>query len=388
MNLAERIQDYLRRLTPLTRSCLLTELDRLEASGVEMPGAAEVQAKLRAEFRKDGPTKTLASNPARYFFAPLEPLLVDGAPEHANSGRIQRGTLAAIWEWINRDLLPTMARDYVTGINELVAADKQRDARQAAAAFQTKVVKYLESTLGTPDGVDRTRAKLAIYTASPAAYSDLIKMRCVLRARDALAKFADALPATIDKFEEARLSKVAGLLDAFGKEHAEEIPFALALVALRLKTPWQLIYLATKAAPSKKAADIAATPYAITVSMVMDRLDDKRLALRVALKSNRILVAKEILTWIYDTEDALRSRIDLLDESDWGKRLDHLMDAIAALVQSEVSRFPDKLGHVLGSRSRRRHSWSGRLTSLAGKGRDALSGGMKKLVGQTEKSAG
>jgi hypothetical protein len=388
MNLAERIQDYLRRLTPLTRSCLLTELDRLEASGVEMPGAAEVQAKLRAEFRKDGPNKILASNPVKYFFAPLEPLLVEGAPDHANSGRIQRGTLTAIWEWISRDLLPTMARDYVNGINDLVAADKQRDARQAAAAFQTKVVKYLESTLGTQDGVDRTRAKLAIYTASPAAYSDLIKMRCVLRARDALAKFADALPAAIDKFEDARLSKVAGLLDAFGKEYAEEIPFALALVALRLKTPWQLIYLATKAAPSKKAADIAATPYAITVSMVMDRLDDKRLALRVALKSNRILVAKEILTWIYDTEDALRSRIDLLDESDWGKRLDHLMDAIAALVQSEVSRFPDKLGHVLGSRSRRRRSWSGRLTHLAGKGRDALSGGVKKLVGQTEKSPG
>jgi hypothetical protein len=115
--------------------------------------------------------------------------------------------------------------------------------------------------------------------------------------------------------------------------------------------------------------------------MVMDRLDDKRLALRVALKSNRILVAKEILTWIYDTEDALRAQIDQLDESDWGKRLDQLMDAIAALVQLEVSRFPDKLGHVLGSRSRRGHSWSGRLTQLAGKGRDVLNGGMKKLVG-------
>ena len=377
MNLGERIQDYLRRLTPLTRSSLLTELDRLEASGVEMPGAAEVQAKLRAELRKDGPTKILASHPVRYFFAPLEPLLVDGAPDHDNSGRIQRGTLIAIWEWISRDLLPTMARDYVREINELVAADNQRDARQAAATFQTKVAKYLESTLGTPDGIERTRAKLAIYTASPAAYGDLTKMRSVLRARDALAKFADALPATIDKFEEARFAKVVGLLDAFAKENPHDVAFALALVALRLKTPWQLIFLATRAAPGKKAADIAATPYAITVSMVLDRLDDQRLALRVALKKNRVLVAKEILAAVYDTEDALRTRIDQLDESDWGKRLDDLMNAIAALVQSEVSRFPDKLRHVLGSRSRRRHSLGGRLT-------DALGGGVaycKKLVG-------
>ena len=384
MALAERIQDYLRRLTPLTRSCLLTELDRLEASGVEMPGAAEVQAKLRAEFRKDGSAKNPANNPSRYFFAPLAPLLVDGAPEHENAGRIQRGTLAAIWEWISRDLLPTMARDYVNGINELIAADKQREARQAAATFQTKVVKYLESTLGTPDGADRTRAKLAIYTASPAAYSDLTKMRDALRARDALAKFNDALPAAIDKFDDARLAKVAGLLDTFAKEQPEEIPFALALVALRLKTSWELIGLATKAAAGKKATEIAATPYAITVSMVLDRLDDKRSALRVALKNNRIMVAKEILIGIYDTEDALRIRIDQLDESDWGKRLDYLMKATAALVEREVSRFPDKLGHVLGSRSLRRRSWSGQLTQMVGKGRDALSGGVaycRKLTG-------
>ena len=66
-------------------------------------------------------------------------------------------------------------------------------------------------------------------------------------------------------------------------------------------------------------------------------------------------------------------RIDLLEESDWGKRLDHLMKAIAALVEAEVSRFPDNVGHVLGSRRLHGHqSLAGRLTYLAWKGRDAL----------------
>ena len=88
MALADRIQDFLQRLTPLTRNCLLTELERLEMSEGEMPGSAEILAKLRAEFRKDGSTQNRVNNPSRYFFAPLEPLLVDGAPEHANSGRI------------------------------------------------------------------------------------------------------------------------------------------------------------------------------------------------------------------------------------------------------------------------------------------------------------
>jgi hypothetical protein len=392
MALAERISEFLQRLTPLTRGSLLTELERLELCDDEIPGSAEIVTKLRAELGKDGSPQNRVSNPARHFFAPLEPLLLDGAPQHANSGRILRGSLYAIWEWISRDLLPTMARDYVKQIEGLIATDNKREAGKVVATFQTKVVKYLESTLGSPDGANQTRAKLAVYTASPSVYDDLTKMIGVLRARDALAKFNDALPATIKNFDDATVVKITVLLDAFAKVHADAVPFALTLVARRLGTQWQLFRLATKAAPSKNAADIAATPYAIAVTMVLDRLDNRRATLRTALKKNRVLVAREILTDIYDTEYALQVRIDLLDESDWGKRLHELMNAIAALVAAEVARFPDTIHHVLDSRSLRSHkSLAGRLTHLAWKGRDVMSGGAaycKKLMGQPEKSSG
>jgi hypothetical protein len=385
MALADRIQEFLQRLTPLTRNCLLTELERLETSEGEMPGTGEILAKLRAEFRKESSTQNRVSMPSRYFFAPLEPLLVSGAPEHANSGLIQRGSLAAIWEWISRDLLRTMAGDYIKKIDELTLANNQKQAVQIAVTFQIKVVKSLENILGSPEGAEQTRRKLATYTASRSAYDDLTKMQAVLRERDALAKFNEALPAAIQKFDDARIAKITALLDAFGKKHADVVPFALALVAKRLKTPWQLARLATKAAASKSAADVAATPYAITVSMVLDRLEDSRATLRVALRNNRVLVAKQILTEIYDTEYALQVRIDQLDQSDWGIRLEALMASIATLVEAEVARFPDNVGHVLGSRRLRSHdSLAGRLTYLAYKGRDAMSGGgalLKKLTG-------
>jgi hypothetical protein len=165
------------------------------------------------------------------------------------------------------------------------------------------------------------------------------------------------------------------------------VPFALTLVASRLKTFWQLTRLATKAATSKAAPDIAATPYAIAVTMVLDRIDDAKLALRFALKNERVLVAKELLTRLYDTEYALQVRIDNLEQSEWGVRLHGLMGEIAALVEAEVSRFPDNVGHILGSRNLRSHqSLSGRLTYLAWKGRDAVHEGaafFKGLIGQS-----
>ena len=73
MALPDRIQEFLQRLTPPTRGNLLTELERLQVCGDEIPGAAPILEKLRAEFRKDG-SPVRMGNPARYFFAPLEPL--------------------------------------------------------------------------------------------------------------------------------------------------------------------------------------------------------------------------------------------------------------------------------------------------------------------------
>jgi hypothetical protein len=383
--ISNRLQEFLQRLTAPTRNNLLSELERLELCGAEIPGSAAVMERLRAEFRPNGQAPQCGLAPARYFFAPLELLLNEGAPEHANTGRIQRGSLSPIWEWISRDLLPTMARDYTKQMSELVAADKQREARQAAAAFQTKVIKSLENTVGSPDGAEQIRSRLSTYTASGAVYDDLVKILAALRAQDALAQFNEALPARLGKFEDDQVEKVTVLLDAFAKNHADQVPFALTLVARRLKSSWQLIRLATKAAPTKNAADIAATPFAVAVSMVLDRIEDCRATLRVALRNERILVAREILVTVYDAEYALRVRIDQLNGSEWGQRLERLMASIAALVESEVSRFPDNVGHILGSRSLRSHeSLAGRMTYWAWKGRDALSDGFafcKRMVG-------
>ncbi len=139
---------------------------------------------------------------------------------------------------------------------------------------------------------------------------------------------------------------------------------------------------------SKSAADVAATPYACVVAMVLDRARRQApRSFRVALRHNRVLVARDLLTEIYDTEYALKVRIDCIVRCEWGVRLQQLMDAIATLVSAEVSRFPANVGHILGSRRLRSHdTLGGKLSYLAWKGRDAVQDGaaaFRKLIGQT-----
>ena len=146
----------------------------------------------------------------------------------------------------------------------LFASNDVRGAQRAAAEFQVKVVKSLESMLKSGDALAQARANFARYTSSPATIDDLTKMISVLRTHEALATFVAGLPGRIKTFDGDVLAKTRKQLDLRSRDkHGEALPFALAVLTRRLQAPWQLIRLATKMAESKDVAAVAATPYAI-----------------------------------------------------------------------------------------------------------------------------
>jgi hypothetical protein len=111
--------------------------------------------------------------------------------------------------------------------------------------------------------------------------------------------------------------------------------------------------------------------------MVLDHLDERRQALHNAVKSNSILVGRDILIDIHCIEHALRHRIDGLDGTSWGLRLDELMEATDTELDAELNKLPDNVHHVLASyRSHRNGSPLSRVISLARRGRDALEDGL------------
>jgi hypothetical protein len=352
------------------RARLLGELERLLELGESIPRTEELIVSLRAEF-PNGPERI--SEPERFFFQPLDPVLVDGAPERANSGQIARGSLLPIWNLLKTDLLTTMAREYVTNVSKVLVNPKE--AEKLAAGFQKKALGYLDGTMRSADGRDMVRAALRMYTSSPAIFDDLAKMFTVFRATGALSKFAQSLPPKITKLQGAALTKVLDQLKTLKAVNADAIPFALTIVARRLATPWQLLHLATKVVDSKAPAAIAAKPYALAVSMVLDQIDERRLLLAVALRSNRVVVAKGILKEIYAIERALKTQIELGD-SDWGNRLRNQMAAVAAALDAEVERSRTNVGnltHVLASGGLRpAQSLKERLAQAVEKGRSMI----------------
>jgi len=373
---AENLRGYLRQLSPPTRGRLLAEIERLRQSGEEFPGAEFIIAELRAEGRAEGKPADQLEPDARHFFRLLDPYLTDRPPERANGAQISRASLPAIWRWIGRDLMASMARAYAADVKQFISAGKQREIEQAVQSFQNKAVKYLEGTLASAHGASQARAQLAAHGGAPASFDDLAKVLRILKARAGLAQFEQCLPASIEKLIGDRLEKTRAPLDAFAAAHADAVPFALALIAGHLAAPWQLVRLATKATETKDADEIAAAPYAIAIDIVLAWLDGQVEALRAALQTMHIRRAKQLLAVIYDAEHALRVRIELADSA-WGRSLEAIMDGVAESIDSEMHNFPDGLHHVLRSRGLKQHeSLKGQLIRIGWKCRDAVTGGM------------
>ncbi len=373
---AESLKGYLRQLSPQTRSRLLAELERLRQNGEDVPGGELLLKELRAEFRQDPRAIERLDQPARHFFRPLEPYLTDRPAERANAGQISRTSLPAIWDWIGRDLMASMVRSYLAEMKQFIGTGSQHEIEHSVQQFLNKAVKYLEGALKSSSGLEFARGRLVAYGAAKAGVDDLTKMLRALKAREVLTQFAQGLPAKIDKLDGARLDKTRAALDALAAKNADTIPFALTLVAQRLAAPWQLIRLATKAVETKDATVIATTPYAMTVGMVLDQLEDQVDVLYAALKDEHLPRAKELLMGIYDFEFQLGVRIDFGD-TPWGRQLDAVMERVERLLKTEMTTLPAGLRHVLRSSGLKGHlSLAGQLTWLKYKCRDVVTGGM------------
>jgi hypothetical protein len=195
---ADRIRQYLGHLSLQARSSLLVEIERMQMYDEDISGFEIILSELRAEFRKSGEPNNRIGNPSRYFFKPIEALFVDRSPERANTGQISRGSLAPIWEWINHNLLPSMARDYCEGMKQAILRDDRDKAKLIVPGFQSKVVKCLEGLLASEQGTADVRTGLGKYTGSRASFDDLKKILLALRLRDAIVAFNNGLPSKID----------------------------------------------------------------------------------------------------------------------------------------------------------------------------------------------
>jgi hypothetical protein len=344
----ERLRTYLRDLKPGARALLVAELERGLLVGSAPAGAEMVLAELRRNAREASSKTTRLDQPARLFFKPVEPFLVDDAPEHKHRGRIARAALEPLWLWICNTLIPDDAKNYGEHIEQALTSGDSDSAEHHARGFQDRAAQRIGDMLSAAD--DRERRRLSVQLGTARALDDVKALRALLSGRDGLAMLGSQLPGHIETLTGAMLESVKNHIDSPLSLGSDQFIYTLILVMSRLAAPWQLIRLATKAAGGDDAKRIAETPYAATVDIVLEEVDRTMRDLAADLKSGRGIAVSVLVKELHDALRGLRSEIDMPPESAWGKRLTHLRSEVSKILSGEIELMAGRVRRLIRPR--------------------------------------
>ena len=346
----ERLREYLRQLPPAAQSLLITELERASLRGDDIPGGDVLLQEVRGAVREAGIAAPRIGNPARLFFGPLAPFLIDDDPGHKHQGRIPRACLEPLWAWVRRDLAPEDARTYCDAVTRALLANDTAGCDQLTQSFHDRVVDRIRALLAAVAADDKAHRRMIGQVGTPKALDDVNDLLTILSSRDAFAMIEERLPVMIRHFADGPLDQVKALLDSPIGSQRDLLPYSLVLVLGRLAAPWQLIRLAIKAADSDDEVRIVGTPYATAVTITLADVERMVNALKADLKRGASATVSSLLKSIHDAVRGLRTELDMAGDSTWGRQLKQIRADVSTLLKTEIESMPGRVRRLLRPR--------------------------------------
>jgi hypothetical protein len=317
-----RLRQYLLALGAEARAELRLRLEH--ATGAE---AAVILDELR---RFDQPSLNL---PARLFFQPLEPFIVDDLIDRPF--RLARASLPQLWRWVAHDLEREAAREFCDLAEDALAAGDGARASRLARDFQDRVAAAIRTAFAETDDQLLPRRLLAQLGTLRAA-EEIATLRWALRGRDALAALSARLPATIDDLPPQSIPVVTMLIENAARPR-DVFVYALLTLMRRLAAPWQIVRLAVHVACSNRAARIADTPYGIVLDIVVADLDCQLAQLRAALAAGEGATAIGLIRAIDGAVQGLRRELAIPVGSTLARRLAALAAEAEAVTRAALA---------------------------------------------------
>jgi hypothetical protein len=330
----------------------MTELERAVVRGDEIPGGDMLLQEVRAAVRDSGEhanTPRIGA-PARAFFRPLEPFLIDTQTDRKAPGRIARATLDPIWTWISRDLLPAEAEAYCDDVTRALAGGEADPPDPLVHSFQALAAARMRSTLDAVQSDEKLRRKMSHLIAMPDALAAIRDVQIIVASRDSLDLIATRLPGHIGNLGGGMLDNLKHLLDSRLCAENSLQPYAMIMVANRLAVPWQLIRLAVRAADTDDVARIANSPYASAVSITLGDIERMVDELKADLKRGRTVAVTSLLKCIHDGVRGVRTELDLSGDSPWARQLASIRTEISSVLTAEMESLPGRVRRLVRPR--------------------------------------
>lgn len=338
----EQLRAFLVELPPKSQALLMREFERALERGEDAALPNLILAELRKIVRGlDEETPARTDDPARLFFTPLEPFLVEGTGP-VRPGQIRRQSLAPVWLWLRREGEPAETAAFEAAVADPATTGVLRE--QAVRRMQAVAGEAITNAVS---GSDRHRPLGRIGT--PSVVEDIPSIGTVLKVRESLDTLSSRLPA-MRNFSESQIASVTAALNIPTLQTPQALPFALSAVMNRLTSPWQIIRLAISIAASDDEVRVAGTSFGVAVTMAIQDLSRLVGVLREDIKRAQFGDTSNHLKILHDGLRGLRTELAIGPNSNWGRQLSAIRAEISNVLQSEIDSVPGRVRRLLRQR--------------------------------------
>ncbi|MEJ1158019.1 hypothetical protein [Prosthecomicrobium sp. N25] len=351
-HLNAKMKAYMDALSPAARAMLVRTVKAAEARGEGPPPMKALMAAVaRLEAgsslsdlnllgRSDEGARPLRTDPMpdpapwsdRLRQAVLQPvgaIAADGDVPVKQVGRIRRASLAPLWTWITRDLLPGPHA-------EALRAEGAGDLAGTARAFRREIARAVVEALRAAETDPRAWQKLALHAGGDMVARDLRDVVYVLQRDTQFAALVQQLPRQIGPAEVGD----AGLLQILRgvvEQSVISAAFVGAVLLQRTASPWLLAQLAVKLTGTSDARLLHTGRYGAFIDVVISEAERQVEILRqsTATRPERAQ-ARAALREFHDILRNLRFGIEVDDVPVWFKRIAAARRDISEVVGREV----------------------------------------------------
>lgn len=346
--LVERLNDYLSRLSPSIAAKLAQGLERERLRGANGLPYDLILSSIRPLLANVGGARIGTPGPERLFCMPFADLLVDRFDPTSSRKQIRRGSIAPVWLWLEKELLPDTLPDI---IRRLVAQTLETDE---AARGGTLAVLYATCSTAILAAVDAARRdtaerrKIERLLGGEHVLDDALEMARALSVASFMLAVHKELPSRIADFDEALVARVGEIYNEArhaSMENGIYVPFA---VMARLEEPWQILRLARKlvgfgndAAVSRSGLAELGEIFLRELENIADTMSKRRVGTS-DLDEMRVQIGR-----FAEVSQGFIREIDIRRCSDWGHRILAARARLSAAIAEEMSRFELELARAL-----------------------------------------
>jgi len=339
----DRLARFFDTLPPAAAAQLIKTIELARQQGRDEPVFEVVVKHAREVLREAGTHIEHLPTACRKFCEPFEDMLVGVNSCDKQIGRISRGSIYPVWNWLNQDLLPGELPDLAQKLEQALSGKDRQESDTLIAGFYKLLSEALIEAIAAVDDMDaeRERRRLEARLGGPQVLADAKEMAMALSCAGLIAGLKAKIPQTITEFDGEVLKETVKLYQDYLKDMPENPEIFISIVLRRLKRKGQVLRIAKKIICKDDDMLIARSPHGIAGEILL--YDMEVIAEKLAHDINSHQLASAILfdlRQFHVLAKGLTSEVRIDMKGPWGFRLVSVRKKVTELIEREISAVP------------------------------------------------